>query len=778
MSKRAILTIFLAILFLTTFWSLFVTSVKATTIRVPQDVLTIQQALDMAYDGDTIEVSPGTYAGNFTIRIAITLIGLDKSTTIIDGNKANHTIGVSADNVRISGFTIRNGDKGIYVRRSTGTIIDNNILSNCNASVYISYGSLGATVSGNTISNNLEYGVRLYNTTGNTITGNTVSNNRDGISLGSFTRSNTIAYNTGTRNEFGIRVYNSTGNTIESNIITNNDHGLYVFSNATGNTIRSNLLSSNKYGFQLIDSGNNFLRTNTISSNENNFWVYGENLGDFIQDIDTSNTVDGKPVYYWVNRDNQQVPLDAGYVAVINSTNITVRDLTLTKNYHGVLLAYTDNSIIQNVIVRNNTYGIFLRTSTNDILLGNVMVNNTNDFGVYGTSLPHFIHNIDTSNMVGGKPIYYWTNQNGKTVPTDAGYVGVVNSTNITVKDLTLRNNYQGLLFAYTTNSTIQNVKALNNQFGFYIDYSHNNTITDSMLKYNSFRGVYLYSSNSNAISNNEVARNTGAGIKMHWYSGQNTINNNLVSFNELGMWLDFASDNRIYHNSFVGNTVQATSNNGTNMWNDEANKGNYWSDYTGQDLNHDGIGDTLIPHQGVDYYPLMNPYAPIHDIAVTNVVTSKNIVGQGFTLSIKATVANLGTSPETFDATAYYDTNPITTKTFTLSSGSSVAAIFVWNTTGVAKGNYTITAEAIPVPGETDTADNTLIDGWVFVTIPGDVNGDKYVNIKDAVLLGVAFGSKIGDPTYNPNADINSDGYINIKDAVIQGTNFGKSWT
>jgi len=42
--------------------------------------------------------------------------------------------------------------------------------------------------------------------------------------------------------------------------------------------------------------------------------------------------------------------------------------------------------------------------------------------------------------------------------------------------------------------------------------------------------------------------------------------------------------------------------------------------------------------------------------------------------------------------------------------------------------------------------------------------------------LLGVAFGSKQGEPTYDPNADINSDGYINIKDAVIQGVNFGKT--
>jgi len=69
------------------------------------------------------------------------------------------------------------------------------------------------------------------------------------------------------------------------------------------------------------------------------------------------------------------------------------------------------------------------------------------------------------------------------------------------------------------------------------------------------------------------------------------------------------------------------------------------------------------------------------------------------------------------------------------------------------------------------------FIDGWVFVTILGDINGDTYVNAKDAVLLGVSFASSIGLPNWNPNADLNDDGWVNAKDAVILGIHFNEHY-
>jgi outer membrane protein assembly factor BamB/chitodextrinase len=164
-------------------------------------------------------------------------------------------------------------------------------------------------------------------------------------------------------------------------------------------------------------------------------------------------------------------------------------------------------------------------------------------------------------------------------------------------------------------------------------------------------------------------------------------------------------------------------------------------------------------------------------DIAVTNVASFKAVVGQGYSLKINVNVTNEGDFTETFNVTVYANTTVAATQIVTLSSRNSRTITFLWNTSGFAYGKYTISAYAWPVLGETDTADNTFIGGVVVIVIPGDINCDMWVNAKDAVLLGKAFGSHQGQAEYNPNADINDDDWINAKDAIILGKNFNEHW-
>jgi hypothetical protein len=165
-------------------------------------------------------------------------------------------------------------------------------------------------------------------------------------------------------------------------------------------------------------------------------------------------------------------------------------------------------------------------------------------------------------------------------------------------------------------------------------------------------------------------------------------------------------------------------------------------------------------------------------DIAVTNVVCSKTVVGVGYSATINITVENHGIYIETFNLTAYANTTIIATLTnITITSGNSTTITFIWNTTVFAKGNYTIWAYAWPVPGETDTTDNTFTDGWVLITIIGDVNGDRKVDGKDVALTIKHYGSYPSHPKWNPNADVNCDSKIDGKDIALTIKNYGKTY-
>jgi len=171
------------------------------------------------------------------------------------------------------------------------------------------------------------------------------------------------------------------------------------------------------------------------------------------------------------------------------------------------------------------------------------------------------------------------------------------------------------------------------------------------------------------------------------------------------------------------------------------------------------------------------------HDVSADTVLTSKTVIREGFTLLINVTVINQGCYAESFNITIFADKNLAvigdeiiigTQIVYSLINGTSAIITFTWNTAGLTLGNYTISANAEPVPGEIDTTDNTLADGWVLVTIPGDVNGDFKCEGKDIAIIAKAYGSLIGQPAYVPNADINDDGKIDGKDIAVASKYYG----
>jgi parallel beta-helix repeat protein len=288
---------------------------------------------------------------------------------------------------------------------------------------------------------------------------------------------------------------------------------------------------------------------------------------------------------------------------------------------------YTENLSISGFTVRNCVKGITLSRSIYIRLRDNSMVSNSYNFGDYTLQ----VQDIDTSNTVDGKPIYFWVNQRDKQVPADAGFVDIVDSTNITVSGLNLTNNVQGLVLKNTTNSLIEDVHILNNWDGMYLDrWSNSNTIIDSTVSDNLFMGIYVSTSSSNVIENNSILNNsyglfldsTAFEYTIGYDPTSNIVRDNVVRGNTVansslvGFYSIQSEDNVLYDNNFLNNAQEVYSDNSTNVW-DDGSEGNYWQDYSGQDLDRDGFGDTpyVIDANNQDNHPLMGLFS---DFAVT----------------------------------------------------------------------------------------------------------------------------------------------------------------
>ena len=150
----------------------------------PGNFTKIQDAIDNATDGDTVFVyddSSPYYENNIQIHKPLTLIGENKDTTIIDGNRDNQIIWIISNDVNIYKFTIQNGDpEGIVIYESSNILISDNVIRlNDGNGIFCDEGGY-ITITRNTISNNNKRGISFNSVDGNNIVdGNSINSNGD-----------------------------------------------------------------------------------------------------------------------------------------------------------------------------------------------------------------------------------------------------------------------------------------------------------------------------------------------------------------------------------------------------------------------------------------------------------------------------------------------------------------------------------------------------------------------------------------------------------------------
>ena len=254
-----------------------------------------------------------------------------------------------------------------------------------------------------------------------------------------------------------------------------------------------------------------------------------------------------------------------------------------------------------------------------------------------------FINDIDDSNTINGKTIFYLTNKNDLSInPTsypNLGYLALVNCTNMFVENIHL--NTQGILLAWTTNSQITNNDISSNYGdGLILNYASNNKITKNNIKANRNTGISFSYSNLNSVSGNSI---TGNGLGIFFaYSSSNTITENEIANQGTGIDFHDSSNNFIYNNNFFNNSEHVHDAYwevrgqpffyvlpSENSWdNGYPIGGNFWSNYSNQypdakELVSSGIWDMpyFIDENNQDRYPLLNPLVlpPVQVVEVSD---------------------------------------------------------------------------------------------------------------------------------------------------------------
>jgi nitrous oxidase accessory protein len=264
---------------------------------------------------------------------------------------------------------------------------------------------------------------------------------------------------------------------------------------------------------------------------------------------------------------------DRASLRITNATRCLITDNKFDNTLYGIYLAKVSDCRIEGNVLEasgkteaTSGNGIHLWTSR-EITIANNRISGFRD-GIYF----EFVHNTEVVGNVSEKNLRYGLHF---MYSDDCSYVGN-----------TFRNNGAGVAVMYTKRVHMVNNRFLRNwgssAYGLLLK-----EIEDSRIEHNLFAenttGLYADGADRIRATGNEFRRN-GWGVKV----GGSTI------------------DGQFTGNNFVDNTFDVTTNSRSPSTKFE---GNYWSSYSGYDLNRDGVGD--IPHPPVRLFAVILERTP-----------------------------------------------------------------------------------------------------------------------------------------------------------------------
>ncbi len=286
-----------------------------------------------------------------------------------------------------------------------------------------------------------------------------------------------------------------------------------------------------------------------------------------------------------------------GFALIVRADNVTIRNIEIRNtgksfmdDNAGILYEEVKGGLIENVRLRDNYFGIYL-SQTSDTIIRNNIVTASNE-----------------RETQSGNGIHLWYSKNitieGNTVRghRDGIYFEFVEDITIT-DNLSEQNLRYGQHFMFSDRCKFTKNTYRDNGAGVAVMYTDQVTMTENIFEDNwgsAAYGLLMKEIRESDVYNNTF-RNNSTALYME-SSSRNRIKNN--EFKDNGWALKIMAnsmDNQIVRNNFIENSFEVATNSRQNF--NIFNK-NYWSQYSGYDLDRDGVGD--VPYRPVRLFSII----------------------------------------------------------------------------------------------------------------------------------------------------------------------------
>lgn len=452
-----------------------------------------------------------------------------------------------------------------------------------------------------------------------------------------------------------IGVYLSSYDTVRNNTVTGMNSGIFIdapYNSVLNNTVNMILtdpsFTGTPYGISTHASGTDivgnsvYIPTNSIgivlngqdsNVSENSVMVIGDGASSLFSSSASSVISHNNLTSIGANSFGIQLAAGAQYGLIVANTVYTLGNYTSS-----ISLGDGFNILAGNMITTNGNFSKSINipasgTGSNDVTNNTLVMNGSSSAAIYSNSF---------NTTIWGNQI---TAAGNVTYGIDALTLSDISNNSISVNGTRAYGLYSASNDRIVSGNMISvsglAVNGLYLSDASYLAVSDNTILTSG----NHGNATYLSGIGSTLIGNIMSATlENGTGLNLERYSNNNFILNNTVEFSSTGLSAgvtsgnvftgnNFINDtslfrfsntnsNTFYHNNFVNFTTYTVSKNTNSVWdNGYPSGGNYWSNYTGMDLNSgpgqnitgsDGIGDTQfnVSVSNIDHYPLMENWS------------------------------------------------------------------------------------------------------------------------------------------------------------------------